>query len=392
MTITIGARTLPRFTAKALNDKRAFDIVTLNENIVNIDNFIREIPVLPEWRERIRKIELVRAIHGTLAIEGANVNIEKVQKVVDERKGDTHQNISAEQEVINILNAHEFIVSWVINNKDKEISPSVISQLHTEITRDADYYLNIPGQYRNQPVSFGRPIRESELKSKFEVEEAVNVLVRFINEEGKDYLESLPIIKALYSHYLITLIHPFIDGNGRVARALEALVLHRLGGFEPYFFPITADFYYKNRIEYFKLLREADDSGNLIPFIIFAMTGLLENLKRIKKDLLDKITESMIMDYIGELLKNKKILKRHYSLIELAFPLGKQNMSEFWHNPSIKVLYNHVSESTRKRDIRRLLTHGLLVIDKDWTQISVNWDVLKTVTLRLDHIPHRPEG
>jgi hypothetical protein len=72
-------------------------------------------------------------------------------------------------------------------------------------------------------------------------------------------------------------------------------------------------------------------------------------------------------------------------------------LTDFNRHPVVRGIYYNLSESTRKRDISTLVSFGLLKTEKvvsedgkEKTIISVNWDALKFVTLRLDTIPHKP--
>jgi len=370
---------------------------SLNE-VNNLHQFIHEQPIYPEWREEIQRMEFIRAIHGTLALEGSEVNLDEVQKIVESQGSAEPSSSMREKEASNVLAAYEFIKEWSANNNSADIDESVIRQLHTIITRDCSYYLNEPGKYRNHGVSFGIPRRESEIKNEFEIQARMNDLIDFLKDKGTEKLSLalFPIAKAIVSHYLITLIHPFSDGNGRVARALEALILYHFGEFDPYCFPITAKFYYQERANYFDLLRKTDDTGDPIPFILFSIKGLLANLKIVKENMLEKITHSLIIDYVHQLRRLNKILKRQANVVEILFNLGKLELPIFWNEPAIRGVYSNVSDGTRRRDIRQLSALHLIKLEKEKksdqkevTTISANWDVLKDLTLRLDKIPHK---
>ena len=310
-----------------------------------------------------------------------------------------------EKEAKNALNAYKFIEEWSYNNPGTEITETVIRQIHTEITRDLNYLSNEPGQYRNTVVTFGNPRKVSTLKDRFGVEVAMEQLARFINskETSISDLSHSPTTKAIFTHYLLTLIHPFADGNGRVARAVEALILHHYGKFDSFLFSVNAKSYYHKRKEYFRLLKETDESGNPEAFIVFATNCLHVSLNEIKKRILEKTTHLMIMDYAHQLRRKKTLLKRQVTLLDIMFRLRPMTVIEWNQNPSIMGIYNGLSDSTRARDIRKLALIGFLKYEPPKPKgrglltglihdklISVNWDILKDITLRLDRVPRRP--
>ncbi len=360
--------------------------------IISVHNFIVEQPILPEWRDDIQKMEFIRAIQGTLALEGSELEIEDVERIADQ---DVPSLDAKDKEAENALKAYEFIQQWSHDNEGAEITESVIRQIHTSITRGIDYYLNTPGEYRNQPVTFGIPKKQSGLRDKFEVADAMGRLVQFINQENEPLRNygGHPFTKAIIAHYLMTFIHPFIDGNGRVSRAVEALILYHYGKIENFFFPISAKFYYSERRKYFTLLREVDDTCDPYPFVIYALDGLLGNLIGVKEQLNNKITETLILDYAHQLRRQKKLLKRQTNLLQVMFYLGPMEVSEFWNHPAIKGIYDNLSPSTRKRDIRNLIELDFITVNFEGGKVKTiiaNWDLLKSVKLRLGNIPQRP--
>ena len=87
------------------------------------------------------------------------------------------------------------------------------------------------------------------------------------------------IIKAVLAHLYIAWIHPFGDGNGRTARLIEFIILISSG------VPATAahllsNHYNQTRPRYYRELKNASESkGDIIPFLTYAVQGLLDGLR-----------------------------------------------------------------------------------------------------------------
>lgn len=79
-----------------------------------------------------------------------------------------------------------------------------------------------------------------------------------------------PLVLAVYFHIGFEIVHPFIDGNGRVGRLLLNLILHRNG------YPMV-NIPNSGKYEYYDALQEAQDNGNLRPFIDMMLRLLKEN-------------------------------------------------------------------------------------------------------------------
>jgi len=101
---------------------------------------------------------------------------------------------------------------------------------------------------------------------------------RFINE--KEWTGLPPIIHALLAHFFITTIHPFEDGNGRVARLLSAGIAFQRGykGHGLYAF---SRYFYENEEHYQRILFNASQHPcpDLTEFFVFGMKGLLLELQ-----------------------------------------------------------------------------------------------------------------
>ena len=106
-----------------------------------------------------------------------------------------------------------------------------------------------------------------------------NLMKEFIDWiNSPDVLQEDPVIRAACAHYYFALIHPFGDGNGRTARAIEAILL-RSSGFR-FVYNMLSNFYYKNIDDYFWSFSLAgrNKEGDITPFLEFFRKGLLLTL------------------------------------------------------------------------------------------------------------------
>ncbi|HEY4676421.1 MAG TPA: Fic family protein [Candidatus Angelobacter sp.] len=102
--------------------------------------------------------------------------------------------------------------------------------------------------------------------------------VRFINEKEWEGLP--PIAHALLAHFFIATIHPFEDGNGRVARLLSAGILFQRG-YQGHGLYAFSRYFYENEEEYHRTLFNAsqDPCPDLTDFFTFGMKGFLLELQ-----------------------------------------------------------------------------------------------------------------
>ncbi|HET7871277.1 MAG TPA: Fic family protein [Terriglobales bacterium] len=102
--------------------------------------------------------------------------------------------------------------------------------------------------------------------------------IRFINEREWDGLP--PIIHALLAHFFIAIIHPFEDGNGRVARLVSAGILFQRG-YKGHGHYAVSHYYYQNEEQYHRTLARTHDNPcpDLTEFFVFGIKGFLLELQ-----------------------------------------------------------------------------------------------------------------
>jgi Fic family protein len=118
----------------------------------------------------------------------------------------------------------------IINLKDKDLTHEMILTLHGEIARNTIENHEYEGKYRDTDdiVVSDRHTGEvfHTLIVSDKIEETMRELCVFVNDE-KVFIH--PLVKGTMIHYLVGYIHPFVDGNGRMARSLFLLVSPKKG-------------------------------------------------------------------------------------------------------------------------------------------------------------------
>jgi len=362
---------------------------TISE-INSIDKFIKENPSYPGSTDKIIRNEMNMAIGSTLAIEGINLSAEEIEESF--HKADTNQLLKRkEQEAENSRKVYHFIIETINISEEQEdsfqFSEGLIKQIHKYFTDDMNYLGNTPGDYRGDySATFGEPRKESLAKTRVEVEKAMSKFIDWLNGEGNRFLSREPLVKAIMAHFYLTEIHPFADGNGRTARALEALILY-LNRKNQYSFWSLANFWSRDRNKYLTMLGQIRATCDPLDFIEWGIEGYLEELTRIKGNVLKKLRQLMLKDYCRFLLNNKRnqkirINQRIFDVIELLIESGRVPLKEFISSPQIKALYKNVTASTRSRDFGKLYDLKLISYyeDNNASYIEPNFSKLDQVT------------
>lgn len=349
----------------------------VREEIQGVDQFIKDAPSFPGSTHKIIRSEMMSGIGATLAIEGTTLTNEEMEESF--RKADLNEALEKkEQEAENSRKVYRFVDELIQEYKQEfAYSEQTIKQIHKYFTDNMNYPGNTPGDYRGEfSVTFGFPRRSSLCRNRAEVEEAMKKLIDWLNNKEEGPLVGARIPKAIMAHYYLTEIHPFGDGNGRMARAAEALVLYH-GGINRYCFWALANFWSANRTEYIAHLGNIGATCDPWKFIIWGMGGYLAEIKRIKKRVLTKVKKLMLNDYVRYLYEHKKtqeikINRRIVNLVKLLVHYDRTELRSFFGSPEIVAMYSNVSSTTRWRDFNKLLQIGLVSVlrenDKDYVE------------------------
>lgn len=352
------------------------------QQIKTEDQFIRESPAYPGSTDKILRDELVSSVGATLAIEGTKLTGEEIEESF--QKADLNKELEKkEQEAQNSRNAYDYIMNLVKKCRDKfTYNEKHIKHIHKYITENIDYIGNVPGQYRDINPIFGEPPKKSLCKTKTDVETAISKLICWLNKEESGPLSGNAIVRAIMAHYYLTEIHPFGDGNGRTARAVEAFILY-VNRINIYCFWSLANFWSANRNEYIIHLGNIRATCNPWDFLMWGIEGYLKEIKRIKGLVLKKAKQLMLMDYVRWLLNTKKhqkgekrINQRIVGILALLTQRGKMPLDKFLSFPELMSLYHKRTAPTRYRDFDKMITLGLIHISKKDKTIEPNYRLL----------------
>lgn len=363
-----------------------FDFFNIYQQIKTEDHFIRDCPAQPGSTDKIFRGELISSVGATLAIEGTKLTKEEIEESF--QKADLHKELEKkEQEAQNSRNAYNYIRVLARKRKGKFIyKEEHIRHIHQRITDHIDYIGNVPGQYRDINPMFGEPPKKSLCKTKTDVETAISNLIYWLNkEEESGFLIGNVFVKALMAHYYLTEIHPFGDGNGRTARAVEAFVLY-VNRINTYCFWSLANFWSANRNEYIIHLGNIRATCNPWDFLMWGVEGYLKEIQRIKDLVLTKAKQLMLMDYVRWLLatkkyqkSEKKINRRIEGILSLLTHRGKMPLDKFLSSPELMTLYHKRTAPTRYRDLEKMVNLGLVRTSKKDKTIEPNYQLLESL-------------
>ncbi len=342
---------------------------------------INGIPITPSRRDKIDRLNILRAIRGTTGIEGAQLTVDEVALIIDSPLGKSalpKNRSQEEQEGKNAQSVMKWIVRLIRRNPRCQLTEKIIRHAHKMLTRKIEYQGNVPGEYRSFPLAVGGyiPPRDSEV-----VRQLMENFISWFNEGLPSKWD--PIIRAIVAHFYIVSIHPFADGNGRTSRAVESLLLYQAGINARGFYSL-ANFYYQHRVEYVSFLDDVRfrTNGDLTPFVLFALNGLVSELESVHQEVLLEVREIAFRDYVREQLQDKLDTKSGLRMLDFMVLLGITPTSikeiRSGGHPLHKI-YNKLTPRTLYRDLEYLKGLKLITLEKEGC-LKANLDVMGQFT------------
>lgn len=321
---------------------------TILNNIAKIEaakEIIQNAPLVPSWEARIREEAIVRTVfHGT-HIEGNELNFREAAAVLAGRDVSARQRDI--QEVLNYRQVLKYIES--LATKDKKITEDAVLKIH-KLTTEKVLSEKDAGNYRRVNVvvsksGSGDVVFRPPLPNV--VPEQTRQFITWLNSLSGQ--EENPVLKAGITHYELVRIHPFVDGNGRTARAVTTLVLF-LEGYDIKKFFSLEEYYDRNAKDYYAALESAE-AGDLTTWLEYFTEGLAIELGRIKERVLRLSVDLKLKGKVGQIALNERQLK----LVEYMEDYGRVRNEDF------KSLLPMVSDDTVLRDLKDLQKKGLIV-------------------------------
>lgn len=237
---------------------------------------------------RLRKANRIKTIHSSLAIEGNNLTENQVRDIINGKS--VVAPLKEIQEVKNAIATYELYPT--LNPFSVEDLLKAHGVMMQALTGDA-------GRFRAGGVGvFSEKGCVHMAPPADRVPMLVNDLFEWLTE-STDHL----LIRSCVFHYEFEFIHPFSDGNGRMGRLWQSLILGRL---HPLFEHLPVEnMLYANQQAYYDAITESSRVANSCPFIDFMLNEILNALKAHK---IENVVDVGINDGINVGINERNIL------------------------------------------------------------------------------------
>jgi len=268
----------------------------------------------------LRRINRIRTIHGSLAIEGNILSEEQVATILDGKS--VVAPLKDIQEVRNAIRAYERYRQW------EPASEANLLNAHEIMMAGL---LDAPGRYRlGKVVVMGQDEVKHIGPPAKRVPALMANLLAWLNET-----DAHPLIASSIFHYEFEFIHPFEDGNGRMGRLWQTLILTR---WKALFADVPVEsLVHSHQGEYYEAIEQSSAKGDSTPFISFMLGTILEAIRTPQ-------VSPQVSPQVERLLS---VLKGEMSRQEIQAALGLKDRKSFRRNYLLPALRSGHIEMTR---------------------------------------------
>jgi Fic family protein len=308
---------------------------------------------LNRWSGFLARMASARAIHVSNTMEGINVTFDDAVAAVD-REERLKPNDEDWFALLGYREALDYIIQLSKEPSNYEYSNATLSALHFMIMK---YDLSKhPGRFRPGEIHVTNTATGETVYTGPDPESVPSLLEELVGYLNKRSDEDHVIIRAAMAHLNLTMIHPFKDGNGRLARALQTLVLAREQQILSPVFSSIEEYVGRNVSDYYQVLAEVGQGSwhpenDALPWIRFCLTAhyrqAMTLLRRIRE--MGSLYQALEAE-IKKFALNERVTN---ALIDAAFRISVRN--------STYRKQAGVSNQVAKNDLASLVANGLLL-------------------------------
>ena len=335
---------------------------------------LNRMPYLPQWIEQVHEEQLRLEAAGTSRIEGAEFTQgEQEEALAPDLPAHTGLTHSQRQ-----LRAADATCRWMRSRPaDRWVTTDFILDIHRRIVTGCDDDHCEPGALRPQGwnVTFGTPpCRGAEGGT--ECRAAFDSLCSAIEGEFRQHDR---IIQAIATHYHVGSMHPFGDGNGRTARALEAFML-RQAGVNDMVMVSLSNYYYKHKEEYLEALFAARSAGHdLTPFLRFALGAIVERCNAVAEAIAVHHRRTLFREFARSLFgqlrspRRRVLAGRQMRVLDVLLEAGSIGVDDL--ADRVRRDYDGLKFPDRAlaRDLVGLIELSAITLDDDRLSVNLDW-------------------
>jgi Fic family protein len=292
------------------------------ELIASISEKIGEVNSAHLYRPSIelRKKNRIKTIQASLEIEGNSLSIGQITAILENKRV-----IAPQKDILEVKNA---ISVYGRLNEFNPLNLTSFCKAHGILMKGL---IDYPGKIRSKSVGI---LKRSIVTHVAPSGKMVRLLLKDLFEYLKKNKDIL-LIKSCVFHYETEFIHPFMDGNGRMGRLWQTVILRQ---YSPVFEFLPVESLIKaKQLEYYNVLGESDNQGHSTCFVEFML--------------------QIINDSLEELLTNQSINLTGTDRIIL---FKEKSVSDSFTRQDYMRQFKDISSATASRDLKEAVDNGVL--------------------------------
>ena len=354
---------------------------------------LNQMPYLPQWIEEAHAEQLRLEAAGTSRIEGAQFT----QREQDEALAPTLNATTGLTHSQRQLRAADATYRWLRSRPaEQPVSADFIREIHRRIVTGCDDDHCEPGGTRPDGwnVTFGTP-RCRGAEGGLECRAAFDGLAAAIAGEFRRHDR---LIQAIAAHYHIGAMHPFGDGNGRTARALEAFMLRRAGVNDVIMVSLST-YYYEHNNDYVTALYESRENGHdLTPFLKFALPAVAERCDAVAEVIATNHRRVLFREFARSLFtklsspRRRVLAQRQLEILEILLDAGPTEPPDLIVRGRALYLGLKYPDRAMVRDLFGLLELSAIILDQGRIGANLDWPQLFAESELLDRYENMPSA
>jgi Fic family protein len=326
------------------------------------------VPLRPQTAERLHHLYLAKGILATTAIEGNTLSQEQVERHLRHDLELPPSKEYLKREIDNVMLACQAVWTNVEAKQDLPVDKATICSFNRILLAGLELPEEVsPGELRKYNVGVaqyrGAPWEDCE----YLIDRLAQWLAD-LAERAPAFLGpiGMAILRAIVAHLYLAWIHPFGDGNGRTARMVEFAILLQAGVPTPAAH-LLSNHYNETRADYYRQLDFASRSGgDIVPFIRYAVRGLVDGLQvqidEAREDQLEVAWTNYVYSVFGDEPSAPQMRRRRLVLdiskAEDPYPISRLRLA----SPQTAEAYEGKTSKTLVRDLNELVRMGLVAV------------------------------
>ena len=335
---------------------------------------LNRMPYLPLWIEQVHEEQLRLEAAGTSRIEGAEfTQREQEEALAPDAPARTDWTRSQRQ-----LRSADATYRWLRSlPSGQPVTSEIVLDVHRHIVTGCDDDHCQPGGLRPDGwnVTFGTP-RCRGVEGGHGCRAAFDALGAAIAGE---FQRHDCIIQAIAAHYHIGAMHPFGDGNGRTARALEAFMLRRAGVNNVVMVSLS-NYYYDRKEEYLAALSASRRNGHdLTPFLRFTLQAVAERCNVVAAAIVANHRRTLFREFARSLFgqlrspRRRVLAERQLQILDILLDGGSIGLGDLMNQAHVHYEGLKFPVNALVRDVGGLFELSAITFDGERISVNLDW-------------------